>query len=359
MLNVNEEHIDRISETFHLLARGKKTSRLTLPDDHPDDEIRQAFDYINKFVEAYETLNESMFTLSRGDLDFETPGRGLASLQSLKNLQSNLRHLTWKTQQIAKGDFTHRIDFMGDFSAAFNSMATQLKEAFDKIEAQRTQLATAYEIIQEEKRKSDDLLLNILPEPVADELKRTGSAKPESFEGVTILFSDLVGFTDHSSRLTASELIGELNELFTAYDGVIERHDCERIKTIGDAYLAVCGMPDADPDHARKMVDAALEIVDYLRDRAGRSRVGWQARIGIHSGSVVGGVVGVKKYIYDVFGDAINTASRMESHSEPMRVNVSESTRKLLDDRYAFTDREPIEVKGKGQMAMSFVESKK
>jgi adenylate cyclase len=217
------------------------------------------------------------------------------------------------------------------------------------------QLEDANALIQKEKEKSDQLLLNILPAQVANDLKETGKTEPQLFENVTVYFSDVVGFTNMSSALEPSLLIAELNDIFTAFDNIIERNDCERVKTIGDAYLCVCGMPAPNPNHAENIVRSALEIVDYMNKRNQTSDIQWRIRIGIHSGKVVGGVVGVKKYIYDVFGDTINTASRMESNSEPMRINISQATYDLVKDKFPITPRGVHLIKGKGEMAMYFV----
>jgi class 3 adenylate cyclase len=211
--------------------------------------------------------------------------------------------------------------------------------------------------LEQEKEKTEELLLNTLPLKVVNDLKTNGYTDPESFENVTVYFSDIVGFTNISTSLEPAVLIGELNEIFTAFDDIMERNNCERIKTIGDAYLAVCGMPDKHDNHAQLMARAAIEIREYLEERNLKSEINWKIRIGLHSGKVVGGVVGVRKYIYDVFGDTINTTSRMESNSEPMRINVSETTWQLIRDQFKFTARDPMEIKGKGRMKMYFLES--
>jgi len=213
-------------------------------------------------------------------------------------------------------------------------------------------------VIQREKMKSDRLLLNILPAKVATDLKDIGSTIPESFENATILFTDLVDFTEISSSLEPEFIINELNNMFSHFDAIIEKYGCERIKTIGDSYMAASGVPERDPDHAMNIVNAATEILQFMVERKKLSPVKWDIRIGIHSGSVVAGVVGVKKYIYDVFGDTVNTASRMESHSLPMRINVSESTYNLLKDEFAFEEREAIEIKGKGKLRMFLLHNK-
>ncbi len=356
MLTVREEDIDRITEAVYHVLQGRLPEPIVLPDGYPDDEVKQLAKYVNALFSEYSAVSQSLFDLSRGELDAPLPRGKMYALQSLKNLQANLRHLAWKTQQIAKGDFSQKVDFMGELSAAFNTMAIQLRDAFERIEEQNRALAEANRIIQDEKEKSERLLLNVLPASVADELKRTGKTAPELFEHVTVLFSDLVGFTQMSSSLSPAILIEELNDIFTEFDGIAEANGCERIKTIGDAYLAVCGMPRPDPNHALNIVRAADSMVRWLRERNATAPREWLVRIGIHSGPVVGSVVGVKKYIYDVFGDTVNTASRMESHSAPMRINVSGRTHALLESQCRFSSRSEQEVKGKGVIPMYFLE---
>jgi class 3 adenylate cyclase len=213
-------------------------------------------------------------------------------------------------------------------------------------------------LVAKERKKSEKLLLNILPKKIADKLKKYGKAESERYTDVTVYFSDIVGFTDTSATMEPDFLISELNDIFTMFDNIMEANGCERIKTIGDAYLAVCGMPNAFEDHALRMTSAALAIRDALKERNEKSDIQWRIRIGLHTGSVVGGIVGIKKYIYDVFGDTINTASRMESNSEPMKINITPDVYNLIDDKFTFEKRELIDIKGKGQMQMYFVEAK-
>lgn len=232
----------------------------------------------------------------------------------------------------------------------------QLEEQKYKMAEANVTLLEQKEIIEEERHRSEKLLQNILPVKVADQLKENGKTEPENFEDVTVFFSDLVDFTKTSANLQPKELIEELNDLFTVFDHIMENNHCERIKTIGDAYLCVCGMPEANEQHAENIVKSALEIVRYLKKRNQKAKHKWSIRIGIHTGKVVGGVVGIKKYIYDVFGDTINMASRMESHSEPMRVNISDTTYKLISDKFNCDGRGPLPVKGKGLYRMYYVE---
>jgi class 3 adenylate cyclase len=216
-------------------------------------------------------------------------------------------------------------------------------------------LRSANEDLAREKDRSDKLLLNVLPKRVADELKDSGRSDPQKFDNVTVLFSDIVGFSRIAADLPPEQLIGELNELVTGFDTIIEANRCERIKTIGDGYLAVCGMPREDEEHARRLVRAAVEMIEFLKDRNQTADFSWDVRIGIHTGEVVGGVVGVHKYIYDVFGDTINCAARLEQHSAPMRINISETTRKLIDPLFASIPRGSVETKGKGAIEMHYL----
>ncbi len=217
------------------------------------------------------------------------------------------------------------------------------------------------EIIRREKEKSERLLLNILPRKVANELRECGTSDVQYFPEVTVLFADIVDFTKKGAALTPRLLINELNEIFTAFDETVERYGCERIKTMGDGYLAVCGMPSPNPDHASCMLAATRELREVIRRRnasivPGEPRRAWDMRFGINSGDAVGGVVGVHKYIYDIFGDAVNTAARMEQLCEPMQINVSESTRAQVNGSFTFREREPVEVKGKGIMRMAYLQ---
>ncbi len=207
-----------------------------------------------------------------------------------------------------------------------------------------------------EKKRSDDLLLNILPVEVADELKEKGTAAAKYFENVTVMFTDFVGFTKAGEKMTPQQLVDELHSCFKAFDEIIRKHKIEKIKTVGDAYLAVCGLPIANAKHATAMVNAAREIASFMTER--RKKLGektFEVRIGIHSGNVVAGIVGVIKFSYDIWGDTVNTAARMEEKSEAGRVNISQTTYDLVKDEFECTYRGEIEAKNKGVLKMYFV----
>lgn len=217
-------------------------------------------------------------------------------------------------------------------------------------------LSVANTQISLEKTRSDDLLLNILPADVAEELKERGSANARLFEEVTVLFTDFVDFTIVSELLTPQELVDELNACFTEFDTIITSYGIEKIKTIGDAYLAVSGLPNSDPRHAIQAVKAGLAIRRFVQNR--KQTYGsktFNVRIGIHSGSVVAGIVGSKKFAYDVWGDTVNTAARMEQNSEPGKINISKKTSDLLNDEFSLVYRGEIIAKNKGAMQMYFV----
>lgn len=212
-------------------------------------------------------------------------------------------------------------------------------------------------LLGKEKQKSEDLLLNILPSEVAQELKDKGEAGARHFDNVTVLFTDFVNFTGTSERMQAQDLIDELHECFKKFDEITSKYNIEKIKTIGDAYLAVCGLPSPEADHAGKVVRAAIEINAFMSERLAKigSERTFQIRIGIHSGSVVAGIVGVKKFAYDIWGDTVNTAARMEQHGAAGKINMSETTYELVKDKFACEYRGEVEAKGKGVMKMYFV----
>jgi class 3 adenylate cyclase len=215
-------------------------------------------------------------------------------------------------------------------------------------------------MLQAEKKRSDDLLLNILPADVAEELKREGRSMARHYDEVTVLFTDFKGFTDISEKLTPQQLVEEINSCFEAFDAIMDRCGIEKIKTIGDAYMAVGGLPKPTPDAAARTVQAALEMQAFIREReklnAAKGLPAFEMRIGIHTGPVVAGIVGVKKFQYDIWGDTVNTASRMESSGEVGKVNISEATYALVKDEFECEYRGEIEAKGKGKLGMWFAQ---
>ncbi|MFY0672876.1 MAG: response regulator [Bacteroidia bacterium] len=227
-----------------------------------------------------------------------------------------------------------------------HQLKSQLTEAIEKAESQRD--------------VSDKLLLNILPEEIAKELKENGQAKARDFENVSILFTDFKDFTQQSAQLSAIELVNEINLCFKEFDSIVEKYRIEKIKTIGDAYMAVGGLPIQSPDSAYKTVKAAIEMQTFMIKRKNEKdalgKPSFEMRAGIHTGPIVAGIVGTKKFQYDIWGDSVNTASRMENNCEVGLVNISESTYNIVKDSVGlnFRSRGEIEVKGKGHMQMHY-----
>jgi class 3 adenylate cyclase len=249
--------------------------------------------------------------------------------------------LVHAARKVASGDLSVQApvttnDELGLLSRTFNEMVTSIH---DKTE-----------IIEQKNRENEALLLNILPMPIAERLKGGETSIADNFAEVTVMFADLVGFTNLSAKTAPGEMVSLLNDLFTRFDHSAHRYGVEKIKTIGDAYMAVAGLPTPHPDHARRIAGLALEILDHMRDF--RDETGWNLsiRMGINSGPVVAGVIGSSKFIYDLWGDTVNVASRMESHGLPGTIQVTRSVYEHLSSEYDFKERGAIEVKGKGML---------
>lgn len=211
-------------------------------------------------------------------------------------------------------------------------------------------LRTTFYQLTEEQKKSEHLLLNILPESVANRLKEKPTTIAEGFAEVTVLFADIVGFTQLSTQVSPQELVALLNHIFSAFDELAEKHGLEKIKTIGDAYMVVGGLPHPRKDHAEAIVEMGLDMQQAIKQFNLETNSNCNIRIGINSGPVVAGVIGIKKFIYDLWGDTVNIASRMESHGIPGNIQITQSTYELVEDKYIFESRGVIEIKGKGEM---------
>ncbi len=255
-----------------------------------------------------------------------------------------------------------RRDELGALARAFNEMSGRLSRAFHE-------LAQANEVLEErvtqrtaqlavEQEKSDKLLRNVLPEEIAQRLKHDPQTIAEGFDAVTVAFADIVGFTEMSARSSPIEVVRLLNEIFSAFDTLAEKYGLEKIKTIGDAYMVVGGLPVHRADHAEAVADMALEMQDVMRELQ-KKRPGLAIRIGMHTGPVVAGVIGIKKFSYDLWGDTVNVASRMESHGERDRIQVSDTSAKALAEKFVIEGRGTIKVKGRGELATHWLVGRK
>lgn len=258
-----------------------------------------------------------------------------------RSLLGPLRELTAGVTRFAGGDYDAHVpvrtnDEIGQLCFAFNGMIDELRDK--------------NLVIENKNRENEELLLNVLPGPIANRLRGGEQGIADGFAEVTVVFADLVGFTQMSSEMPPATLVNLLNGLFTRFDEAAHELGIEKIKTVGDSYMAVCGMPVPVPDHAARMVRMAIRMVHITREHAMEHRVAMKLRVGINSGPVVAGVIGKSKYIYDLWGDTVNLASRMESAGLPDMIQVTRPVYDKLKDEFVFEARGEIEVKGKGRV---------
>lgn len=316
---------------------------------------------LNQFKEAHYYLNEAIKLAGETGLKnllrkaFEFLSKLFANEENYEQAYLYYLRFTQLDKEILNADTSKQIAQM--------TLRYEIEQKERDAELERiknTELQKAYSSLEAEKKRSEELLLNILPFEVSEELKQFGKTKARNFESATVLFADIQGFTGISEQLTAEELVSGIDEYFEEFDKIVDKYDIEKIKTIGDAYLCVGGVPVPTEDHAERVILAAKEFLDA----AGRLKVQRQKenkhvfnfRIGIHSGHVVAGVVGIKKFAYDIWGDTVNTASRMQQNSEPNHINISQTTYDLVRHKFTCVYRGEIEAKSKGLQKMYFVE---
>ena len=322
----------RLSREFGDVANLIEFSRALSEADRQNNDINGALENLELFI----TLKDSIFSVENS--------RKIAGLETQRE-----HELKEKVERFE--ELENRNEGLAIF-AAFVILFVIIFIVLRNNKAQKR----SNKLLAAEKRKSDDLLLNILPAEVADELKETGSSEAKYFENVTVMFTDFVGFTKFADSLTAGQLVAELHTCFKAFDAICTKYNIEKIKTIGDAYMAISGLPVPNDNHAVDMVNAAIEIKRFMYER--KQALGdktFEIRIGIHSGNVVAGIVGVKKFAYDIWGDTVNTAARMEQNSEQGRINISEATYQLVKHKIDCTYRGEIQAKNKGMLRMYFV----
>jgi adenylate cyclase len=346
MISVERRLLDSITSTFHDLRTGKVPPPISLPDDLPDNEVRQLITFINRFLAEYAPLAEAMDRMSRGELDSPPPSSRMAVGQSFKALQSNLRHLTWKTQQIAAGDLEQRVDFMGDFSGAFNNMTQQLKEAHEKLVSLNAELDRRNQFIRKTfgRYTSDEIVEAVLDQP--DGL-RLGGEKRE----VAILMSDLRGFTSLTEWLEPNEVVALMNNYLTVMIDLIQQRKGIIDDIIGDAILVFFGAPLAMEEASENAVRCALEMQKAMAGvNEHNLRKGWpevEMGIGLHSGeTVVGNIGSTKRSKFGVVGRTVNMAARIETFTVGGQVLASPDIIRSLRGRLILG--EEIDVHGKG-----------
>ncbi len=293
-------------------------------------------------------------------LDWEMPEfSGMDALLQLKNHKDTLEIPVIMVSGFTQPDLVKKafeagaIDYLKkpiepDELLARVRTAMTLANTLCQLKIQKRQLEV-------EKQKTDTLLKGLLPKQILDSMKLHGKIAPKRFKNVTIVYADLVDFTIKSQKMSPKRLIDELKTIFTAFDKIVESFDCTRIKTVGDAYIAVCGMWDKNTKHAIIGAKMAEDMRQYIIDHNEEYRMDWEIRIGINSGDIIAGFISKNNLSYDIFGDTVNTASRMQVYSNPMQINLSQSTYELIKDHYSLIKRISRKVKGKGSLNMYYL----
>ena len=285
----------------------------------------------------------------------------LIAIILVSKIRRGLTRLTDGANRIGKGEFGERItikgkDELATLAVRFNEMAEYLESARQQQQTYQNKIEEEHQEAQQQKERAEDLLLNILPKSIASELQQKGRVNPQYFEEATILFADIKGFTESSAKLAADQLVSKLDQYFSAFDKVTEKYGIEKLKTIGDCYMCAAGIPERSPSHPVDMMFAAMEIVNCVDNFQRNGEIEWGVRIGIHTGAVITGVVGFRKFAFDVWGATVNFASRLESAGEVGKINISNTTRERIKDFFHCHARGNIEVKEGTEFPMFFVE---
>jgi len=275
-----------------------------------------------------------------------------------------LRLLSAATERVTRGDYDEPVgyesrDEIGALVGAFDSMVESTRDSVTGLVASNESLEESRRELEREKQISESLLLNVLPAVIAERLRNGETTIADEFPDVSVMFADLVNFTPLSERLGPFELVKLLNEIFETFDQRLDAYGLEKIKTIGDCYMVVGGVPIPQADHAQRLGDFALAIRDDFEKLARDRDLDIQIRIGLHSGTAIAGVVGTKKFAYDLWGDVVNVASRIESTGSPGRIHVSDGFMVRLKDSFRFEPRGEVELKGKGRMETYFLEGRR
>jgi class 3 adenylate cyclase/DNA-binding NarL/FixJ family response regulator len=326
--------LDRPTRTLVVSAYGDMQNIRSAMNNGAFDFVTKPIDFTDLDVTLEKTVQEVMYVLqsleTKQKLQAETIERIKAQEEALKQAEENAELI--RQQNV-------------------------LLEA--KVAARTMELAEKNDILNVELHRSEELLLNILPYETAQELKMKGKAAARFYPDISVMFTDFKGFTHIAEKLSPEELVQEIDEFFSAFDRIMDKNGIEKIKTIGDAYMAASGLPVVNETHALDMVNAAVEIIKYMEEqkqiRVAAGRPVFDIRIGIHTGPVVAGIVGHKKFAYDIWGDAVNLASRMESSGEAGQINISQATYERINSVYSCTFRGEIDAKNKGKVGMYFV----
>ncbi len=326
--------LDRPTRTLVVSAYGDMQNIRSAMNNGAFDFVTKPIDFIDLDLTLEKTVQEVLYLLQSLDtkqkLQDETIERIKAQEDALRQAEENTKLITHQNRLLE-----------------------------EKVAERTLELAEKNDTLNIELQRSEQLLLNILPYETAQELKMSGKAVARYYPDITVMFTDFKGFTHIAEKLSPEQLVQEIDEFFTAFDLIMEKNGIEKIKTIGDAYMAASGLPAVNDTHALDMVNAAVDIIEYMevqkQIRIAANRPVFDIRIGIHTGPVVAGIVGHKKFAYDIWGDAVNLASRMESSGEAGQINISQATYDRISSTYSCIFRGEIEAKNKGKVGMYFV----
>lgn len=356
--------IDTFSSTLEMVpaVESKYPSKILIIDDNASNTeyLKRKLETARHKVESANSTEEAESLLTRGNYDLvlldvlmpDTNGYEFLKRHSEEFLRANVPVIM--VSSLDETDTIYRCLEAGaqDYVTKpynFITLNGRINSALERkiLKDREKEYSRA---IEEEKGKSEKLLLNILPEPIAERLKAHELTIADNFPECSVLFADIVGFTPLSVKLEAKQLVDLLNEIFSAFDEYVDELGLEKIKTIGDSYMVAAGIPEPNPNHAKTMVKMALKMMHYFENKGPIEGENVSIRIGIHSGPVVAGVIGKKKFTYDLWGDTVNTAARMESHGISGAIHLSATTAALIEDNYRLESRGVSEIKGKGPM---------
>jgi len=339
----------RTSEEINILLEQKNACQCLYNAFKALGNNDKALEYHERITELDSSLQAEETAKMLQGMEFEKWVLADSLIQEEEKLKVQMAH----EAEVRKKNRTRNISILSAIILLIGAIGLYMRIVF---------VRRAKRAIENEKERSDKLLLNILPAEIAEELKEKGKAKARNFEKVSILFTDFKGFTQISEKLSAENLVGEINTCFESFDGICRKYGIEKIKTIGDSYMAAGGLPVPTADSVRNTVLAGIEMTECMinmkKQRDLEAKSSFEMRVGIHTGPVVAGIVGVTKFQYDIWGDTVNTASRMENSGETGQVNISQSTYELIKDdpAFRFQPRGKVKTKGKGEIEMWFVE---
>lgn len=360
--NIGETYLDMVRDSTHKLSPETRKQTLNKAISFLKEGVRQgqALGFRDAEIDFLKTLSEAYITKGDYRNALATFQDYMALRDSTFNMANSLKiasvenrrvlQLKDRDLKIVQLELQQKVRQRWFFLGGLALLVIIVVLLWRNISRQRR----SNFLLSREKSRSDKLLRNILPDEVAEELKEKGSADARQYDDVSVIFTDFVNFTKTAQRLPAKELVSELHECFSAFDEIMERNGLEKIKTIGDAYMAVCGLPISSTDHAEKTIRAAREILQFISERA-KTKPAFAVRIGIHSGPVVAGIVGTKKFAFDIWGDTVNTAARMEQHGVPGAINISQATYLLVKSQFHCAYRGRVEAKHKGEIDMYLV----